>query len=235
MTTRALRREVLEANLELPRLGLVRFTWGNVSARDPASGAIAIKPSGVPYERLKAHDIVVVDARGRVLEGSLKPSSDLPTHLELYRSFPHIGGVIHTHSTWATIWAQACRGIPALGTTHADYFPGEVPCTPVLAEAAVKGRYELETGRAIVARFREGGIDESRMPAVLVANHGPFAWGQSAAEAVHAAAVLEIVAEMALRTLGLEPGLESMPGYLLDKHFNRKHGPDAYYGQSPAV
>jgi L-ribulose-5-phosphate 4-epimerase len=226
-----LRKEVLEANLELPRLGLVEFTWGNVSARDPVTLSIAIKPSGVPYESMKASDIVVVDGEGRILAGTLRPSSDLPTHLELYRSWPGLGGIVHTHSTWATVWAQACRGIPALGTTHADYFHGEIPCTRRLSEAEIAGDYELETGRVIVERFREGPIDPLRVPAALVASHGPFAWGKNANEAVHNAAVLDLVARMALETLALAPGLEAMPGSLLDKHFNRKHGSGAYYGQ----
>lgn len=231
MNYEKLREEVLAANLELPRLGLVTFTWGNASARDPASGAVAIKPSGLPYEGMRAEDIVVVDPEGRVLEGSLRPSSDLPTHLELYLAFPGIGGIVHTHSTWATVWAQACRGIPALGTTHADYFHGEIPCTRRLSEAQVAGDYERETGRAIVARLGERGLDAGRMPAILVANHGPFAWGKDAAESVHNAAVLELVARMALHTLSLVPDMGPLSSRLLDKHFFRKHGPGAYYGQ----
>jgi L-ribulose-5-phosphate 4-epimerase len=227
-----LRKEVLAANLELPRLGLVDFTWGNVSGKDLATGAIVIKPSGVPYETMKAGDMVVVDDEGRVIEGALRPSSDLPTHLELYRHFPSIGGIVHTHSTWATVWAQACRGIPALGTTHADYFYGEIPCTRVLSEAQTSSRYEAETGLSIVARFREGNIDPGNMPAVLVANHGPFAWGADARNAVHNAAVLELVARMALLSLRIDAALPPMPQHLLDKHFFRKHGPGAYYGQN---
>lgn len=227
-----LKSQVLAANLELPRLGLVDFTWGNVSARDAASGAIVIKPSGVPYESMKETDMVVVDADGRVLEGRLKPSSDLPTHLVLYRHFASLGGIVHTHSTWATVWAQACRGIPALGTTHADYFFGEIPCTGILTQQQIAGQYEAETGLAIIERFRHGGIDAQQMPAVLVANHGPFAWGADAQEAVHNAAVLELTARMALLSLQLEPNLPAMPQYLLEKHFFRKHGPGAYYGQS---
>ena len=227
-----LKREVLEANLELPRLGLVDFTWGNVSGKDAETGAIVIKPSGVPYERMKAEDMVVVDADGRVIEGKLRPSSDLPTHVELYRHFPSIGGVVHTHSSWATVWAQACKGIPALGTTHADYFYGEVPCTRVLTEAQTSGQYEADTGLAIVERFREGAIDPKNMPVVLVANHGPFAWGGNPHDAVHNAAVLELVARMAMLSLQITPNLPPMPQHLLDKHFFRKHGPGAYYGQS---
>lgn len=226
-----LKKQVLQANLELPRLGLVDFTWGNVSGKDAASGAIVIKPSGVAYETMKLDDMVVVDAQGRVLEGKLRPSSDLPTHLELYRHFPTIGAVVHTHSSWATVWAQACRGIPALGTTHADYFLGEIPCTPVLTQQQTSGQYETETGLAIVQLFKDRGIDASRMPAVLVANHGPFAWGGDAAAAVHNAAVLEVTARMALLTLQLNADAPAMPQHLLEKHFLRKHGPGAYYGQ----
>ena len=228
----ALKEQVLEANLELPRQGLVDFTWGNVSGKDPESGAIVIKPSGVPYATMKVTDMVVVDADGRVLEGKLRPSSDLPTHVELYRHFPQIGGIVHTHSTWATVWAQACRGIPALGTTHADYFFGEIPCTRQLTQQQTAGEYESETGLAIVERFREGNIDPRHMPVVLVANHGPFAWGSDANDAVHNAAVLELTARMAHLSLQLEKNLSPMPQHLLEKHFFRKHGPGAYYGQS---
>ena len=227
-----LKKDVFEANLDLPRLGLVDFTWGNVSGKDPETGAIVIKPSGVPYETMKMEDMVVVDADGQVIEGSLRPSSDLPTHVELYRHFPTLGGIVHTHSTWATAWAQACRGIPALGTTHADYFYGEVPCTHLLTEQQTAGQYEAETGLAIVARFRAGKIDPKHMPVVLVANHGPFAWGPTPHDAVHNAAVLELVARMALLSLQMDPKLPPMPQHLLDKHFLRKHGPGAYYGQS---
>ena len=227
-----LKEQVLEANLELPRQGLVDFTWGNVSGKDSESGAFVIKPSGVPYETMKLADMVVVDKDGRVIEGKLRPSSDLPTHVELYRHFPQIGGIVHTHSTWATVWAQACRGIPALGTTHADYFFGEIPCTGQLTEQQTAGDYESETGLAIVERFRAGGIDPVQMPVVLVANHGPFAWGGDANDAVHNAAVLELTARMALLSLQLEKNLPPMPQHLLEKHFFRKHGPGAYYGQN---
>ena len=227
-----LKEQVLEANLELPRQGLVDFTWGNVSGKDPESGAFVIKPSGVPYETMKLADMVVVDKDGRVIEGKLRPSSDLPTHVELYRHFPQIGGIVHTHSTWATVWAQACRGIPALGTTHADYFFGEIPCTGQLTQQQTAGDYESETGLAIVERFRAGGIDPVQMPVVLVANHGPFAWGKDANDAVHNAAVLELTARMALLSLQLEKNLPPMPQHLLEKHFFRKHGPGAYYGQN---
>jgi L-ribulose-5-phosphate 4-epimerase len=226
-----LKQQVLHANLELPRLGLVAFTWGNVSARDAATGAIAIKPSGLPYDNMNAEDMVVVDADGRVLEGRRKPSSDLATHLELYRAFPSAGGVVHTHSIWATVWAQACREIPALGTTHADYFRGAIPCTPALSVPQIEGAYEKETGLAIVEHFRRSGIDPAQMPAVLVAHHGPFVWGPDADTAVHNAAVLEITAQMAFLTNQLQPGIGAMPTPLLEKHFLRKHGPGAYYGQ----
>jgi L-ribulose-5-phosphate 4-epimerase len=232
MNMQALKQRVLQANLELPQLGLVSFTWGNVSARDPRSGSIVIKPSGLPYESMTADDMVRVDLDGNILEGRRKPSSDLDTHLELYRSFPAIGGIVHTHSNWATVWAQACREIPALGTTHADYFRGAIPCTRVLTVEQTQGAYERETGVAIVERLREGGIDPAQMPAVLVANHGPFVWGPDAETAVHNAAVLELTAQMAFLTLQLNAGLPAMPNHLLDKHFLRKHGPGAYYGQT---
>ena len=232
MMLEQLKQAVLEANLELPKLGLVDFTWGNVSGKDAETGAIVIKPSGVPYETMKAEDMVVVDRDGKIIEGKLRPSSDLATHVELYRHFPSLGGIVHTHSTWATAWAQSCRGIPALGTTHADYFYGEIPCTRTLTEAQTANHYEAETGLTIVERFREGKIDPTHMPAVLVANHGPFAWGKDANDAVHNAAVLELTARMAMLTLQLDAKMPTMPQHLLDKHFFRKHGPGAYYGQN---
>jgi len=226
-----LRQETWEANLELPELGLVDFTWGNVSVLDSAEGIVAIKPSGVPYATLRVEDIVVVDLAGKTVDGSLKPSSDLATHLELYRNFKGIGAIVHTHSAWATAWAQAKRSIPALGTTHADYFRGPIPCTRSMSPAETGGEYELETGRVIVETFLKSGIDPLTMPAVLVASHGPFAWGLNGSEAVHNAAVLDIVAKLALRTFEIASTVDEMPGHLLSRHFDRKHGPAAYYGQ----
>jgi L-ribulose-5-phosphate 4-epimerase len=224
-----LKQEVLEANLLLPKHGLVIFTWGNVSGIDRKEGLIAIKPSGVEYSDMKAEDMVVLDLDGNVVEGKLNPSSDTPTHLELYKAFPEIGGVVHTHSCWATIFAQAGKGIPALGTTHADYFYGEIPCTRKLSDAEIAGDYEKETGAVIVERFKE--MDANAVPAALVQSHGPFAWGKSAAKAVENAAVLEELAFMAWHSLALESGLQPMQVSLLGKHFFRKHGANAYYGQ----
>lgn len=223
-----LKEEVFQANLDLVKHGLVIFTWGNVSALDPESGHVVIKPSGVSYEKMQPADMVVVNLNGDIVEGKLKPSSDTPTHLVLYRYFKGIAGIVHTHSEWATSWAQAGRGIPALGTTHADYFYGEIPCTRKMASEEIEGDYESETGKVIVERFR--GLDPLEIPGVLVNNHGPFAWGKSAADAVHNAVVMEEVAKMALRTLHLNPET-AMDQALLDKHFFRKHGKNAYYGQ----
>ena len=224
-----LKNKVCEANLELVRHGLVIFTWGNVSAIDRKSGLVVIKPSGVSYDNMKPDDMVVVDLDGKVVEGSLRPSSDTPTHLVLYKAFREIGGVVHTHSTYATSWAQAGRDIPNIGTTHADYFHDAVPCTADMTEAEVKGDYELETGNVIVRRFE--GLNPVHTPGVLVKNHGPFTWGADAAEAVHNAVVLEQVAKMAYIAYGVNPYLTMNP-LLVEKHFSRKHGPDAYYGQS---
>ena len=223
-----LKNEVYHANLELVRHGLVLFTWGNVSGIDREHGAVAIKPSGVSYEDLKASDIVVVDLEGNIIEGDLKPSSDTPTHLELYRSFKNIGGVVHTHSEWATSWAQAGKGIPAYGTTHADYFYGEIPCTRVLSDDEVNGDYELETGKLIVETFAD--LDSDQIPSVLVNGHGPFSWGKNADKAVHNAVVLEYVAKMAFMNQILG-NMDPVGQVLLDKHYLRKHGKDAYYGQ----
>jgi L-ribulose-5-phosphate 4-epimerase len=224
-----LKEKVLIANLELVEQQLVVFTWGNVSARDPESGHVVIKPSGVPYDQMEASDMVVLDGEGKRVEGRLNPSSDAPTHLELYRNFAEIGGVVHTHSEWATSWAQAGRAIPAYGTTHADHFFGEVPCTRGLTREEVEKEYELNTGKVIVEAFRE--LDYRSLPGVLVKHHGPFAWGKDALEAVHHAVVLEEVAKMAFRTEVLGQG-EAVKQFLLDKHYQRKHGKDAYYGQS---
>ena len=225
-----LKEEVLKANLLLPKYGLVVFTWGNVSAVDREKGIIAIKPSGVEYDDMQADDIVIVDlATGEVLDGKLKPSSDTPTHLELYRKFPNIGGIVHTHSRWATIFAQAKQPIKAYGTTHADYFYGAIPCTRLLSEAEIKGEYELNTGKVIVETFKN--MDPDFVPGVVVASHGPFAWGKSALDAVHNAVVMEEVAMMSWHAKIENSSLESMDQNLLDKHFLRKHGKNAYYGQ----
>lgn len=225
----ALKEEVLKANLALPAHGLVTFTWGNVSAIDREQGLVVIKPSGVDYSAMTADDMVVVDLEGRVVEGDLRPSSDLPTHLVFYKAFPEIGGVTHTHSRWATAWAQAGRGIPAYGTTQGDYFYGEIPCTRAMTPEEIQGAYEHNTGLVAAERFR--GLDPNRIPAVLVKSHGPFTWGKDAMEAVHNAVVLEEVAMMALHTEALAPGLPPMPQELLNRHYLRKHGADAYYGQ----
>lgn len=224
-----LKEAVLEANLDLPRYGLVTFTWGNVSGIDREAGLVVIKPSGVPYERLKANDLVVLDLEGQVVEGTLRPSSDTPTHLALYKAFSGIGGIVHTHSPWATAWAQAGRGIPALGTTHADYFYGEVPCTRPMTRAEIDGAYELETGNVIIEAFKDR--DPAHVPGVLVHCHAPFSWGKDAHNAVHNAVVLEEVAKIALHTYQLNPQTTPMETTLLDRHFLRKHGANAYYGQ----
>lgn len=225
-----LREQVCEANLYLDRSGLVKLTWGNVSGVDRAAGVCAIKPSGVPYQPMQAKHIVVVDiATGKVVEGDMKPSSDTPTHLALYRAFADIGGVTHTHSTHATMFAQAAREIPCLGTTHADHFNGSVPVTRQLGRNEVEADYEAATGAVIVERFRT--ITPAEMPAVLVVNHGPFTWGRNAAESVKNAIALETVAEMALCTLMVNPEAGPIPDYLLARHFQRKHGPKATYGQ----
>ena len=224
-----LKEKVFKANLDLVKHGLVIFTWGNVSGIDREKGLVVIKPSGVSYDEMKADDMVVVDlATGKVVEGSLRPSSDTPTHLALYRAWPEIGGVVHTHSTYATAWAQAGKGIPNIGTTHADYFHEAIPCTRDMTEAEVKGDYELETGNVIVERF--SGINPVHTPGVLVKNHGPFSWGTSPADAVHNAVVMEQVAKMAHIAFHVNPDLTMNP-LLVEKHFSRKHGPNAYYGQ----
>jgi L-ribulose-5-phosphate 4-epimerase len=224
-----LRREVLEANLELVRRGLVLYTFGNASGISRTERLVAIKPSGVPYETLRAEDMVITDLDGTVVEGSLRPSSDLATHLELYKAFPKIGGVAHTHSEYATAWAQARKPVPCFGTTHADYFHGEVPVTDPMSAEAVSGDYEQNTGAAIIRAFRK--IDYERVPAVLVANHGPFTWGADAATAAHNAVILEHVSRVAYRTIAINHESQPISSDLHDKHFLRKHGANAYYGQ----
>jgi L-ribulose-5-phosphate 4-epimerase len=226
-----LKKQVLEANQALSKYDLVTFTWGNVSAIDRETNLVVIKPSGVDYEELKLEDIVVVDLEGNSVEGHLKASSDTPTHVHLYKSFPEIGGIVHTHSPQATSWAQAGIGIPALGTTHADYFHGEIPCTRPMTKEEIQGEYEHETGVVIVETFEKEKLDPARIPGVLVYNHAPFTWGKDAHEAVHNAVVLEEVAKMALWTYQVNPETKTMDQHLLDKHFLRKHGAAAYYGQ----
>jgi len=223
-----LKHSVYEANLDLVKHGLVIFTWGNVSGIDRERGLVVIKPSGVSYDTMKVTDMVVVDLDGRVVEGTLKPSSDTATHLVLYKAFPKTGGIVHTHSSWATAWAQAGKAIPALGTTHTDYFYGPIPCTRKLTEKEISTAYEAETGHVIVETF--AGLDPEAVPGVLVTNHAPFAWGKDPHEAVHNAKVLEEVAQMAYHTLQINPSA-SIDQYLLDKHYFRKHGKNAYYGQ----
>ena len=225
-----LKKRVYEANLDLVKHGLVIFTWGNVSEIDRGKGIFAIKPSGLPYETMTWEDMVLVDMEGKVVDSKCKPSSDTPTHLVLYRQFETIGGVVHTHSEWATSWAQMGLPIPPLGTTHADYFYGEIPCTRKLTETEVKSRYEFETGNVVIETFRKRKIDPLAVPAVLIDGHGPFSWGKDANDAVHNAVVLEQVAKMAHHALTMNKVL-SIDQYLLDKHYLRKHGKDAYYGQ----
>lgn len=224
-----LKKRVLEANLELPKQNLVVYTWGNVSGIDRNNGYVVIKASGVKYENMTVEHMVVLDVDGNVKEGNFKPSSDTPTHLALYKAFPSLGGIVHTHSTWATLWAQAGKGIPCFGTTHADYFYGEIPCTRPMTDTEIKGAYELETGNVIIETFTDRNPDY--VPAVLVSSHGPFTWGRDPEEAVHNSVVLEEVAKMAHGSAMLTPGLVSIPRVLLDKHFMRKHGKNAYYGQ----
>jgi L-ribulose-5-phosphate 4-epimerase len=224
-----LKEKVFKANLELVKQGLVIFTWGNVSGIDRETGYMVIKPSGVSYDDMKASDMVVVDINtGAVVEGELNPSSDTPTHIELYKAFKNIQGVVHTHSTYATAWAQAGMDIPNIGTTHADYFHNAIPCTESMTEEEVKGAYELETGNVIIKRFE--GLNPVHTPGVLVKNHGPFSWGKDGFDAVHNAVVMEQVAKMAYIAFGVNPNL-TMNDLLIEKHFNRKHGPNAYYGQ----
>jgi L-ribulose-5-phosphate 4-epimerase len=227
-----LRETVWRANLALVQAGLVTLSFGNASGVDREAGVIVIKPSGVPYDALRPEQLVVVSLdSGEVVEGDMRPSSDTPTHLRLYRAFPEIGGVVHTHSSSATAWAQAGRSIPALGTTHADHFHGAVPVTRQLTESEVAGEYEAETGAVIVETLERLGLSAGEMPAALVASHGPFTWGRDAQEAADNATALEAVATMAIRTFAIDPQAKPMPQYLLERHFRRKHGPNAYYGQ----
>lgn len=226
-----LKQKVFKANLELPKNDLVKLTWGNVSGIDRKSNLIVIKPSGVPYEEMSAEDMVVVDLDGNVVEGRLRPSSDTPTHIVLYKTYSELGGIVHTHSTWATIWAQACMPVPELGTTHADSFYGEIPCTRKLTKNEVEGEYEKETGNVIVSTFKEKNLDVSSMPGVIISCHGPFTWGKDPFDAVHNAIILEQVCNMAYHTVLLNKDVKPVDQYLADKHYLRKHGKNAYYGQ----
>lgn len=228
----ALKEIVYKANMELPRYQLVTFTWGNVSQIDRESGLFVIKPSGVDYEKMTPEDMVVMNLKGEKVEGDLNPSSDTPTHLELYKAFPEIGGIVHTHSSYATSWAQSGRSIPCYGTTHADYIYGEVPCLRTLTKEEIADAYETNTGLLIVNEFKERNLDVKAVPAVLCKNHGPFTWGKDANEAVHNAVVLEEVAKMAYRTELINGEVQPAPQELQDKHYYRKHGANAYYGQT---
>lgn len=230
MNLKELKQQVFEANLKLVEYGLVTLTWGNVSAIDRRNGIVAIKPSGVDYDKMKWEDIVIVDLDGILVDSKLNPSSDTPTHIELYKAFPEIGGIAHTHSLKATTFAQAKMEIPCFGTTHADHFYGNIPLTRILTEAEVNENYEKYTGKVIIERFEK--IDPISTPGVLVASHAPFTWGKTAAEAVKHSFILEKIAEMAYGTFALNPESKPIENYILDKHYNRKHGPDAYYGQN---
>ena len=228
-----LKRQVYEANMELPRRGLVTYTWGNVSGIDRAKGLVVIKPSGVEYDDLKPDDLVVLDLEGSRVEGTMNPSSDTKTHLELYKAFPALGGIVHTHSPHAVAWAQAGEDIPAYGTTHADYFYGSIPCARHLTEQEIDEDYEKNTGKVIIETFTDRGIDPAHVPGVICHSHGPFTWGKDAAQAVYHAVVLEEVSKMAILTRQVNPGATPAPKCVLEKHFLRKHGPNSYYGQSP--
>ncbi|MBR0515952.1 MAG: L-ribulose-5-phosphate 4-epimerase [Eubacterium sp.] len=229
-----LKKRVYEANMLLPKYGLITFTWGNVSEIDRESGLFAIKPSGVDYDKLTPDDIVIMDLDGNKVEGKMNPSTDTPTHLELYKAFPGIGGVVHTHSTFAVSWAQAGLDIPCYGTTHADYFYGSIPCIRNLTAEEIEENYEKNTGLSIVERFEKDGINPIYVPGCVCKNHGPFTWGKNGNEAVHNAVVVEEVAKMAHLTRQINPDAGETPQYMQDKHFMRKHGPNAYYGQSSA-
>lgn len=226
-----LKNIVFNANMELPKKGLITYTWGNVSGIDREKGLVVIKPSGVSYDNMKASDMVVVDMDGKVVEGEYKPSSDTATHIELYKKYPNLGGIVHTHSTFATSWAQSCNDIPALGTTHADYFYGDIPCTRKLTEDEIKSNYEVETGNVIIETIEKRQIKAIEVPGIIVASHGPFTWGKNPDDAVHNAVVLEEVAKMAYYTVTLNPRIKETESYLQDKHYLRKHGANAYYGQ----
>lgn len=226
-----LKEEVFRANLELVEQGLVIYTWGNVSGIDRESGLVVIKPSGVDYSKMTVDDMVVIDLDGNKVEGALKPSSDTPTHLELYRQFPEVGGVVHTHSEWATSWAQAGVNIPCYGTTHADYFYGDILCTRSLTDEEIQDEYELNTGKVMVETLRESGKDPLECPGMIITNHGPFSWGEDAHKAVHNAKVMEEVAKMAFRTEKINLRVRPAKQTLVDKHYLRKHGKNAYYGQ----
>lgn len=227
----SLKEKVLQANLDLVKHKLVLFTWGNVSEFDRETGCLVIKPSGVSYETMTAEDMVVVDLNGKVVEGKLRPSSDTPTHIEFYKAFPTVGGVTHTHSTYATAWAQAGRDIPFYGTTHADYFYGDIPCARSLTQEEIEGEYEKNTGLAIIERFQRDSIDPKAVPGVLIKSHGVFAFGKDGAESVYHAAVIEEVAKMATLTETINPNVKRADQFMMDKHYLRKHGKNAYYGQ----
>lgn len=227
-----LKKTVLEANLELVNQGLIIYTWGNVSGYDPESKLLVIKPSGLDYDVMKADDMVVVNLKGEVVEGEYRPSSDTPTHIELYKEFPHLRGVVHTHSAWATSFAQAQSAVRVYGTTHSDYFYGEIPCTRELNDEEINTDYEKNTGKVIIETIKKLNIQPSQVPGILVGHHGPFTWGKSPMDAVHNAKVLEEVAKMTYRTLHINPNAKSVSKTLLDKHYLRKHGDNAYYGQN---
>lgn len=230
-----LKKKVFKANLELVNQGLVIYTWGNASGIDREKGLVVIKPSGVSYDEMTEEDMVVIDLDGNIVEGDLKPSSDTPTHLALYRAYKEIGGVVHTHSEWATSWAQAGNDIPCYGTTHSDYFYGNIPCTRKLTDEEINGEYEFETGNVIIETLRERNYKPLEMPGVIVYNHGPFTWGKSPKEAVHNARVLEEISKMAFRTEELNRTVKPIDKTLLDKHYLRKHGTEAYYGQTTKI
>ena len=228
----SLKQECYEANMLLPKLDLVIYTFGNVSCIDRSAGVFAIKPSGVDYDKLKPSDIVIVDLNGKIVDGTMRPSSDTNTHLELYKAFPTLGGIVHTHSTFAVAWAQAARAVPLYGTTHADHLAADIPCTEFMADDRIKNNYETETGLQIIDCFRKQNLDASEIPMVLVAGHGPFTWGKNAEKAVYHAKVLEELCKMAFVTEQVNPKVSRLKNSLIEKHYNRKHGKDAYYGQN---